>query len=362
MSSTPQELGIGIIGCGAMGRIHAENLRTLPGARLVAVSDPYKGACQRLVEECDVPPSCYGDYADLLERPDIDAAIVTVPNALHRTVTLAAIAAGKHVLLEKPLAHSVDDGLAIVHAVEQSDRLVMLGFNNRFRAPAKALRQAVTAGRLGTVYYARARWLRRQGLPPRASWFTSRMAAGGGPLIDIGVHVLDLALHMMGYPQPIAAFGVAHAHFGLERARVVSSLLGSEAAPADLFDVEDFAAGMVTLANGATVLVETSWAAFIGDDDLSLELLGSAGGARLTNDDQSGLSIFTTLDGEQVDITPRLDESDPHLEEMRAFLAAIRTGGEPPVSVRDGLEALAIIEAIYASAQSGEAVPVRRTR
>jgi predicted dehydrogenase len=109
-------------------------------------------------------------------------------------------------------------------------------------------------------------------------------------------------------------------------------------------------------------LVETSWATFIGEDDLSLEILGSAGGARMTNDDESGLSIFTTMNGEQVDITPRLDESDSHLEELRAFLTAIRTGSEAPVLVRDGLQVLTIIEALYASALSGASVPVRRTQ
>jgi predicted dehydrogenase len=359
--SALQQLGVGIIGCGAMGRIHAGNLRTLGGARVVAASDPFESARNHLAAACDVPPACYGDYQALLDRSDVDAVIITVPNALHRAVSTAAIAAGKHVLLEKPLAHNVEDGMAIVRAAEQSDRVVMLGFNNRFRTPARYLRQAITGGRLGSVYYARARWLRRDGLPPRSSWFTTRAGAGGGPLIDIGVHVLDLALHMMGYPQALTAFGVAYAYFGPERARTVLPLAEGSAAAADVYDVEDFASGMITLANGATILVETSWATFIQDDDLSLDILGSAGGARMTDDDERGLSIYTTMDGEHTDITVRLDESDSHLEELRAFLAAIHDGGTAPVLVRDGLRVLAIIEALYASALSGEAVPVRHT-
>ncbi|MGH2343703.1 MAG: Gfo/Idh/MocA family protein, partial [Chloroflexota bacterium] len=198
--SAPQETGIGIIGCGSMGREHARNLRTLAGARLVAISDPVEDARRRLIAESDAPYA-YARYHDLLEQPDVDAVIITVPNALHRGVALAALDAGKHVLLEKPLAHSIEDGAAIVQAAERSNRVVMLGFNHRFNPSAQALQRAVAAGRLGTLYYARARWLRRDGLPPRASWFTSRAAAGGGPLIDIGVHMLDLALHMLGYPQ-----------------------------------------------------------------------------------------------------------------------------------------------------------------
>jgi predicted dehydrogenase len=360
--SAVEQLGVGIIGCGAMGREHAANLLTLPSVRLIALSDPDEAGGRRLAHECDVP-YCYSNYSDLLERPDIDAVIIAVPNALHKAVSLAALAANKHVLLEKPLAHNVADGLDIVGAAERSDRVVMLGFHNRFTAEAQALLRAAIAGRLGTVYYTRARWLRRRGLPPRASWFTSMAAAGGGPLIDIGVHMLDLALHLMGYPRPISAFGVACAQFGPARAHAAPPVVGGEAAPADHFDVEDFAAGMVRLANGATVQIETSWASFIGnDEDLGLEILGSAGGARMTNGDGPGLSIFTTLDGEQVDVTPRLPEVDGHREELGAFLAAIRAGTQSPVRLQDGLEVLAIIEAIYESARSGEVVPVRRTR
>jgi predicted dehydrogenase len=349
--SALQEIGIGIIGCGSMGREHARNLRMLSGARLVAISDPVEDARRRLIAETAVPYA-YAGYHDLLEAPDVDAVIITVPNALHRGVALAALAAGKHVLLEKPLAHSVEDGAAIVRAAEQSNKVVMLGFNHRFNPSAQALHRAIEAGRLGTLYYARARWLRREGLPPQGSWFTSKAAAGGGPLIDIGVHMLDLALHMLGYPQAITAFGVTHAYFGSERAQT---------APPNLFDVEDFAAGMITLANGATVQVETSWASFIRDDsDICLELLGTLGGARLSNDDDNPLSIFTTQDGEQVDITPRLPEIDGHWEELRAFLSAIRTGSPSPVPIRDGLRILEIIDAVYESARSGASVPIGR--
>ncbi len=351
MAPELQEIGFGIIGCGSMGREHAANLRTLSGARLVAISDPVEDACRRLIAEDDAPHS-YAGYHELLEQQDVEAVIITVPNVLHRAVTLAALAAGKHVLLEKPLAHNIEDGAAIVRAAEHSDRVVMLGFNNRFNPAALALHRAIASGRLGDLYYARARWLRREGLPPPGSWFTSRAAAGGGSLIDIGVHMLDLALHMLGYPQALSVFGVTHAHFGLERART---------AEPGLFDVEDFAAGMITLANGAAVQVETSWASFIRDDsDIRLELLGTLGGACLTNDDDNPLSIFTTQDGEQVDITPRLPDFDGHWEELRAFISAIRLGSSSPVPVREGLRILEIIDAVYQSARSGDTVRIGR--
>src|SRR5581483_1077279 len=140
---------------------------------------------------------------------DVDAVIITVANALHRAVALDALAAGKHVFLEKPLAHTLEDGTAIVRAAERSDNVVMLGFNNRFNPASQALHRAIASSRLGTIYYARARWLRRQGLPPQASWFTRKAAAGGGALIDIGVHMLDLTFHMLGYPPAVAALGIA---------------------------------------------------------------------------------------------------------------------------------------------------------
>jgi predicted dehydrogenase len=353
--STLQEIGIGIIGCGSMGREHAANLRTLPSARLVAISDPVEDARCRLMAEGDVPHA-YASYHDLLERRDVDAVIITVPNALHRVVALDAIAAAKHVLLEKPLAHTLEDGIEIVRAAERSDRVVMLGFNNRFNPASQALRRAIAAGRLGSLYYARARWLRREGLPPQASWFTRKAAAGGGALIDIGVHMLDLAFFMLGHPRAVAALGITQAHFGPERAR------RAQAAAGDQFDVEDFAAGMITLAGGGAVQIETSWASFIGEGaDMGLEFLGTAGGARWTRAESNGLSIYTSQDGDQVDITPRLPEADGHQEELRAFLAAIQTGSTTPVPVRDGLHILAIVDALYASSRSGELVPVPDT-
>ncbi len=351
-----QDIGVGMIGCGSMGREHARNLRLLAGARLVAVSDPSEEARRRLIAEGEVP-HVYANHRDLLERGDVDAVIITVPNALHGSVALDAIAAGKHVLLEKPLAHTLEDGVAIVRAAETSDRVVMIGFNNRFNPASQALRRAIEAGRLGDLYYARARWLRREGLPPPASWFTRKAASGGGALIDIGVHMLDLAFFMLGYPAAVAVLGVTQAHFGPERAR------RAPAGTADLFDVEDFAAGMVTLADGAAVQIEASWASFIGEDaDMCLELLGTSGGARWTNAEYDPLSIFTFLDGEQVDITPRLPEVDGHQEELRAFLAAIQGGGPTPVPVREGLHVLAIVEALYASSGTGVLVPVADTR
>lgn len=350
-----EDIGIGIIGCGSMGREHARNIRSVPGARLVAISDPSEEARRCLLAEGDVPHAFAG-YQDLLERPGVDAVIITVPNALHRVVALDAIAAGKHVLLEKPLAHTYEDGAAIVHGAERSDRVVMLGFNNRFNPASQALRRAIDAGRLGTLYYARARWLRREGLPPQASWFTRKATAGGGALIDIGVHMLDLAFFMLGYPRALAVFGVAQAHFGPERARRAPATAG------DQFDVEDFAAGMITLVGGATLQIEASWASFIAEDaDMCLELLGTAGGARWTNAEGNGLAIYTSLDGEQVDITPRLPEADGHHQELYAFLAAIRAGGATPVRVRDGLHILAVVEALYTSSRSGALATVADT-
>ncbi len=356
--SAVEKIGIGIVGSG-MGSNHARNFKKMPNVRLVGIGGPDVERCQRVADANGIP-HVYADYHELFARPDVDAVTIAVPNMYHKDVVLAALAAGKHVLVEKPLAHTSADGEEIVRVAERSNRVVMIGFNNRFTGAAQALRQALAAGRLGEVYYGRTRWLRRQGIPGFGGWFTTKAQSGGGPLIDIGVHMLDLALYLMNYPQPVSVFGSTYAKFGPHGKGAWRGWVVSDAAPSGAYDVEDLATGMIKFANGATLLVEASWASYIAKaDDMGLELLGDVGGARLTYEETNPLTIFTELDGQQVDIIPETPHLDSHAEEMRLFVEAIINGTPPPATVQEGLTVLKIIEALYASAQQGEAVLIK---
>lgn len=358
--SPNEQVGVGIIG-GGMGAYHARNYTKQPTARLLAIAGPDVDRCERVAKETGIP-SVYADYHEMLARPDIEAVTVAVPNMLHRTIVQDCLAAGKHVMVEKPLANSLEEGRAIVEAASKTDRVVMIGFNNRFSGASQVLKRQITAGTLGDLYYAKARWLRRQGIPGFGGWFTTKSKSGGGPLIDLGVHMLDLALFLLGYPQVSSVYGSTYAAFGPRGRGAMPGWQVSDAGPAQTYDVEDLATGMVKFANGATLLIEASWATYIAEsDDIHVQLFGTEGGATLGFDNSPGarpLSLYSEMNGDQVDMTPHVPPINGHVEELRLFLNAIREGGPTPARVEDGLVILQIIDALYRSAASGASVTI----
>lgn len=189
-----ETVGIGVIGCG-IGKWHLEGYDTDPRARVIAVSG-LEDRCKDLAKEHNVP-NVYTDYRELLANPDIQAVSIAVPNFLHVPIGLDAIAAGKHVLIEKPLARTTEEGEKLVRAAEDAGLVLGIVLNRRSRADMQALKRHIDRGALGEIYHARAYWNRRAGIPGLGSWFTSKDGAGGGPLIDLGVHVLDMALWLI---------------------------------------------------------------------------------------------------------------------------------------------------------------------
>lgn len=353
-----EQVGVGIIG-GGMGRTHARNFKKMTSARLLAIAGPDVERCTEVAHENGIP-DVYADYHEMLARPDIEAVTVAVPNFLHRPILLDCLAAGKHVMIEKPLAHNVADGEAIVAAAAASKTVVMMAFNNRFNGGSQVLKEQIGAGVLGDIYYAKARWLRREGIPGFGGWFTTKARSGGGPLIDIGVHVLDLALYLMGYPTVKAVFGATYAVFGPRGRGAMPGWRTSDSGPLATYDVEDLATGLITFTNGATLLIEASWASFIAaSDDVGVDLLGSEGGAHLTtatNPADKPLTIFTEMNGAQVDVTPWVPAVTGHAAELELFIKAIRDGNPPPSTVGEGLTVLRILDALYTSATTGQAV------
>src|SRR5690242_12029441 len=202
---------VGVIGCG-IGSFHLEGYAEEPRAKVIAIAG-LEDRCQELANKFGVD-RVYRDYRELLADPDVQAVSIAVPNHLHREVTIAALRAGKDVLVEKPLAPTAAEGEEMVAMAEETGRILMIAFNRRGRHDAELVKNEVDAGRLGRIYHARAFWMRRSGIPGLGSWFTTKTLAGGGPLIDLGVHVLDLALWIMGNPRPVAVSAATYAELG----------------------------------------------------------------------------------------------------------------------------------------------------
>ncbi len=355
---------VGICGSG-ITKAHIEGYQKLPGVEVVAIAGPDVERCQAVADQYGIP-RVFADYRAMLEL-GLDAVSVGVPNKYHAPITIDALAAGCHVLLEKPLAIDVADGERIVAAARESDRVVMLAFNRRYLANAVTLKEFIDAGTLGDIYYAKTGWTRRAGIPGFGGWFTTRSLSGGGPLIDLGVHMLDLALYMMGYPRPISVSGATYAALG-PRGKGHSDYADYTrfpgGAPEVVFDVEDLATGFVRFEGGATLTVEASWAGYQPlRDDIYLQLYGREGGARISMPDYQeadSLRLVTESAGMLVEVAPVLPKvgRGGYAHEVALFVDSIRTGAPPPATAAQGLTVLRVIDALYRSAEAGREIEI----
>lgn len=334
-------INVAIVGVG-IGRLHANGYQKCPDVEIRAICDIDAERAGRAAQEFGAGYSCT-DYADIMRDPEIHAVSVCTPNALHAPVAIAAFEAGKHVICEKPLATNAVEGKAMVDAAVKADRIFMMGFNNRFRGDTQLLKKLIENGDLGDIYYARTGWLRRKGIPGMGGWFTTKSMSGGGPLIDLGVHVLDLTLWLMGNPKPVYVLGSSYAKFGPGMAR----------AQGGSYDVEDLATGMVKLENGATVVVEASWHSHVDRERIYSQLIGTKGGAEL-----DPLRVYTDVNGNGADIQLQHPNVSGHEMEIIHFVECIRENKTPIATGEHGLHIQLILDAIYQSATTGKGVEI----
>ena len=332
---------VGIVGTG-IGRYHADAFKKCADVEIKAFCDIDLDRAKRCVEEFGASYAC-ADYNEMMGDGEIDAVTVATPNALHAPVAIAAFEAGKHVMCEKPIATNAEEGKAMVEAAKKSGKIFMMGFNNRFRGDTQLLKKCVESGELGDIYYAKTGWLRRKGAPNVGGWFTTKALSGGGPLIDLGVHVLDLTLWLMGNPKPVYAMGSSYAVFGPDMAKEQGGT----------YDVEDLATGMVKLENGATVFVEASWQSHVEREGIYTQLIGTKGGAEL-----NPLRIYTDVNGNHADIQLQHPNVSGHEMEIVHFVECIRENKTPIATGEHGLHIQLILDAIYESARTGKGVEI----
>lgn len=357
-AQTARPLQVGVIGAG-VGAAHIEGYQRVPGVEVRALADLNDERLQQVAARYSVPDR-YHAYQELLARPEIDAVSICLPNVLHAPVTIAALQAGKHVLVEKPLASTVADGQAMVAAAEETGRILMVAFNQRYRSDLQWLKQYVDTGALGRIYYAKAHWMRRSGIPRLGSWFVSQAQAGGGPLIDLGVHVLDMALYLMGEPRPQTVSASAYAEFGPRGQKGSTAWVKPIGAQPLAYDVEDLATAFIRLEGGATLLLEASWATHsAAGDDFGVTLYGTEGGAELLirNYTYEGtVRVFTDIGGAPTDLAPRIPKAEGHPAVIARFIAAIRDGAPAIPSSTEGLRRIEVLTACYRSAQEGHEI------
>ncbi|HEX9596168.1 MAG TPA: Gfo/Idh/MocA family oxidoreductase, partial [Anaerolineales bacterium] len=269
-------LKVGVVGVGGISRTHMPGWAASEHAEVIAGADINAAGLEewgRLhgVSKLSTNP------ADLFNDPDIDIIDICTPNMYHASQAIAALDAGKHVLCEKPLAPTPHDIRKMIEARDRSGKLLMTAQHFRFKGNSQAMKREIELGALGDVYHARSWMLRRNGFIPTPT-FVLKQHSGGGPVIDIGVHCLDLTLWLMGNPTPVAVTGVAKAELAHVQGQF-SSWQPDTPLPAG-WDVEDFAAAFVRFANGATMVLEVSWLLHhdTEGEDMQIWLYGTQGG------------------------------------------------------------------------------------
>lgn len=343
---------VGVIGCGA-GMFHLRGYSKDPRVKIVALAGLDTERCLRLAREYNIP-RIHGEYQELLAEADIDAVSVVVPHHMHLPVAKAVFEAGKHALVEKPLAGTSADGEQMIAEAKKHGKLLGIAFQRRWRHDVQIVKQQVEDGKLGEVYYAKAYWMRRSGIPGWGSWFTSKSAAGGGPLIDLGVHVLDMALYMLGNPKITSVSASTYDHIGSQgKGNWPGS--SSRTGGSNTYEVEDLATAFLRFENGGTLLLEAAWAAYTEmTDEFGVQLYGSNGGARIHAKDYADvgtLQLFSDVGDTANDAHPRLQSCDGHARITSNFVDAILHGTPLSPNGEEGLDRVRIIEAIYRSAQ-----------
>ncbi len=339
-----KKLKTAIIGCGSIAfHAHASNYQNIDDIEIVALCD-IDAARTALMKEkytCCADAWVTEDYMDIVNCPDVEAVDICTPNYLHAPIAIAALNAGKHVLTEKPDAMTVAEVEAMKEASERNGKVLMAMRNNRFTPAALYAKKAIADGEYGRFYAGRCGWIRRRGVPGDGSWFADKSKSGGGPLIDLGVHMIDLSIFLMGSPRPVSVSGSTFREIAGKNEK------------GGLFDVEDLAMGFIKFDNGACLHIDFSWATNIERDMRFVELRGTKAGIKIEDD---VLSVFGEKYGTPYNENPKPRGEYGHCVAIRHFADVVLNGAEPIFKPQQGVDMIKILNAIYESAETGREV------
>ncbi|MCR2807525.1 Gfo/Idh/MocA family protein [Paenibacillus soyae] len=351
-----QSIRIGVIGAGSISEMHFGSYNKNDDAVIVAVCDLNEERAKAKAEKYNIP-HVYTDYRELLENPDIDAVSVCTWNNSHAEISAAALRAGKHVLCEKPLSKTVEEALAVEQAVLESGKTLQVGFVRRYASNTRIVKAFMDNNELGPIYYAKASCIRKLGNP--GGWFSDKERSGGGPLIDIGVHVIDLCWYLMGRPKVKSISGNTYNRLG-NRSNV-KNLKFYKAADynAELNSVEDMANALIRFENGASLLVDVSFTLHAKEDELTVKLYGEKGGVELEPELTLIMEKYDTI----LNATPQIDNLSFEFvqgfqDEINYFIEVCQGNKETLSPVQDGVEMMKILCGVYESASQGKEIRV----
>lgn len=347
---------IGIIGTGNISHVHMNAYKQNPRVELYALCDLNRERVLAAAKAYGVSEErVFTDMREMLKLQELDAVSVCTWNSAHAPCAIAALNAGKHVLCEKPMALNAREAAEMQAAAERAGKLLMIGFVRRFGNDCFTAQDFLDTGYCGEIYYAKAVYQRRNGNP--GGWFGDKSRSGGGPLIDLGVHVIDLVRFLMGNPQPVSAYGAAFHKLGnREGLKAARGYVSMEKTDHDICDVEDSVTALIRFDNGAVLSVETAFCLNMKGDRNGVELFGTKGGMRL----EPGFELYSDANGHLTD-TCLSGEPAPGFEvmfqnEIDHYVACVTEGIPCRAPAEDGVTLMKILDAVYRSAETGHEV------
>ena len=352
-----KKLRIAFIGAGGIATTHLNSLTVFDDVEIVALADPFPKGMVEKQAKFNIPADvCFSDYQEMLAQIKPDAVIVCTPNGEHAPASIAGLNAGAHVQVEKPMAMTGTQCKEMIAAAEANGVKLCIGFQFRFDAKTDFLVKQREAGVFGDIRFARVQALRRRGIP---NWgvFGRKDLQGGGPMIDIGVHALEMCHYTMGGPKPVAAVGMTDTYLGNQPSdRVASHWAGWDY---KTYTVEDIAIGHIRFENGAVVHIESSFAAHHEHDGMmDFQIMGTKGGAKWGES-----KVYTDHNGYMMDMTPAWLPKyggfggDPKQNffglKNRDFVDHVLHGKPTRIPAQAGLMVQQMLDAIYASAEQG---------
>ncbi len=350
---------IGIIGAGGMAAYHAKGF-ALAGAEVVGIADPHEERAKAFAKEHNIPETYQTLQALYASHPGLSAVSIVTPNKFHAPLTIEALSMGLHVYCEKPPARNKTEMQAMYEAAKRADKTLMFGFNNRLRPESKAIATYIEHDEVGTINSAQATWIRRAGIPGFGGWFTDKEISGGGPVIDL-LHMIDLALYFMGYPEPKCVLASTYHDFmGNPSFKGPWGIADGNGK----MDVETACHAMVTFKSGQCLTIRNSWAEMNEREVVSVTFQGSKAGGKVerlfgidgvdeTSTDTAVL--YTEEYGRQVNrtIISEKDETMGRIANAINFVECLRDGKKPVNTPEEALILMSITDAIYESSTTG---------
>jgi len=344
-----KKLRVACIGAGGIAGAHLAEYAKMADVEIVGLADPIMESMLKKAEQYKIPvENCFTDYSEMLRKVKPDAVSVCSPNGAHAANAVAALEAGAHVIVEKPMAMSAKEAQQMIDVAKKQQRKLVIGFQHRYDGRSAFLRGAVEKGEFGDILYARVQALRRRGIP---NWgvFGQKALQGGGPMIDIGVHCLEMCHFVMGSPRPVAAVGNCFTYLGDKPSDVKSSWPNWDW---KTYTVEDLAVGMIRFENGAMLSIEASFAAHIEKDLMNFSVMGTKAGGQW---DPS--AIYTDQNDHMVNVAPAFLPGNGWggiwVQKMRNFVEHCLYDKPTLCPAEHGLMVQKMLDAIYESAAKG---------